>query len=107
RPPTFLMLIAVAGTATITAGVMPALDLLPFLFLGTTFGTRLLGIAYGLSGLRDGLAAAQRVQVALEVPELVRREDAGPVASARGVAVEFDRVRFGYRPDLPVISGVT
>ena len=40
-------------------GRMDPVDLLPFLLLGTTFGARLLGIGYGLGGIRDGVLAAR------------------------------------------------
>src|SRR5690606_26596287 len=65
RPTTFLLIICVFGTWFVAGGSMDPLALLPFLLLGTTFGSRLLGIGYGLSGLRDGLLAAKRVQVVL------------------------------------------
>lgn len=39
-PATFLFLSCTAGTALIVAGVMEPVTLLPFLFLGTTFGAR-------------------------------------------------------------------
>ena len=37
----------------------------PFLVLGTTFGSRLLGMAYGFGGLREGmkLAAGSRTHL--------------------------------------------
>ncbi|MFT3876136.1 MAG: ABC transporter ATP-binding protein [Propioniciclava sp.] len=70
RPATFLLLITVMGTVLITGGSMAPASLLPFLMLGTTFGARLLGIGYGLSGLRAGLTAARRIQVTLDEPEL-------------------------------------
>ena len=47
---------------------------LPFLLLGTTFGARLLGIAYGLGGIRAGMLAARRLQNTLDEPELEVRE---------------------------------
>ncbi|WP_319449366.1 MULTISPECIES: ABC transporter ATP-binding protein/permease [unclassified Mycobacterium] len=106
RPSTFLWLIAVVGTPLIATGRMDPVNLLPFLFLGTTFGARLLGIGYGLGGIQGGLLAARRVQTALDEPELAVRE---LESSSEGVdsTVFFDRVTFGYRPDVPVIKGVT
>ena len=46
------------------------MTLLPFLILGTTFGTRLLGIAFGFGGLREGMQAARRIAVTLDEDEL-------------------------------------
>ncbi|MFT3886997.1 MAG: SIP domain-containing protein [Arachnia sp.] len=107
RPATFLLLIAVVGTANITSGSMAPSALLPFLLLGTTFGARLLGIGYGLSGLRGGLVAARRIQVTLDEDELAVREPAADTPSAVPGRVEFDGVGFAYRPGVPVLSDVT
>ncbi len=110
RPATFLLLIAVFGTLLITSGRMDPVSLLPFLLLGTSFGFRLLGIGYGLSGMRGGLLAARRVQNALDEKEL-QTLTTGPAtrgtAPVPGGRVEFDRVCFSYRPGVPVLSEVT
>ena len=70
RPSTFLWLIASAGTLFVISGAMEPTTLLPFLILGTTFGTRLLGIAFGFGGLREGMQAARRIAVTLDEDEL-------------------------------------
>lgn len=108
RPATFLLLICVFGVLRITGGSTEPLDLLPFLLLGTTFGSRLLGIGYGLSGIKDGMLAARRVQTALEEDELVAvpaAESAAP--GGRTGSVRFEDVSFSYRPGVPVIDGVS
>ncbi|MFT4216557.1 MAG: ATP-binding cassette domain-containing protein [Micropruina sp.] len=106
RPTTSLLLIVVLGAALVGGGSMQPASLLPFLLLGTTFGARLLGIGYGLSGLRTGLLAARRVQVALDEPvlETLSGSAAPDVPAGR---VEFDGVGFSYRPGVPVLSDVT
>jgi ATP-binding cassette subfamily B protein IrtA len=104
RPTTFLWLIAASGTLLIVFGAMRPTALLPFLILGTTFGSRLLGIAYGLGGIRGGVTAARRIAVALAEPELATRASEGRVHET---SVSFDNVTFGYRPNLPVIHGVS
>ncbi|SDM39259.1 ABC transporter ATP-binding protein/permease [Allokutzneria albata] len=103
RPATFLLLITGVGTLLVLGGTDPGV-LLPFLVLGTTFGARLLGVGYGLAGLREGMLAARRIQVALDEPELTTRED-----SSSGVpgTVELDRVGFAYRPGVPVLHHVS
>lgn len=106
RPATFLWLIAVVGTPMIVAGAMDPVSLLPFLFLGTTFGTRLLGIGYGLGGIQAGMLAARRVQTVLDEPDLAVGAAITPADGNDGTVV-FDRVTFGYRPDVPVIRDVT
>ncbi|ODR11488.1 iron ABC transporter permease [Mycolicibacillus koreensis] len=107
RPATFLWLIAVTGTLLIVADRMTPVDLLPFLLLGTTFGTRLLGIAYGLGGIRAGMIAARQVQTALDEPELATAgHAAAPTADPAGDVV-VDGVTFGYRADVPVLHDIT
>lgn len=111
RPATSLALIVLLGTPLIAAGAMPAVDLLPFLLLGTTFGSRLLGVGYGLSGLRTGMLAARRIQITLDEAELTTRSalsDAGrdDAGSCSG-RVEFDCVGFAYRPGVPVLEDVS
>lgn len=105
RPSTFLWLIVCIGTLLIVAGRMDAVNLLPFLLLGTTFGARLLGIAYGVGGINAGMLAARRLQNTLDEPELaLQPQDQPGDASA---AVVFDGVSFGYRPGVPVIRDVS
>jgi ATP-binding cassette, subfamily B, bacterial IrtA/YbtP len=104
RPTTFLWLIVGTGTLLVVGGDMNPVDLLPFLLLGTTFGARLLNIAYGLGGIRAGLLAARRLQIALDEPELSVRDEP---RKAAGDCVVFDRVTFGYRPDVPVVHEVS
>ncbi|MFT3833677.1 MAG: ATP-binding cassette domain-containing protein [Micropruina sp.] len=108
RPGTLSWLIAAAGTLMVIGGGLDVVGLLPFLLLGTAFGTRLLGIGYGLSGLRGGLIAARRIGIALTERELDTRPSASPdaVRPACGT-VEFDRVSFGYHPGVPVIREVS
>lgn len=105
RPVTFLWLILVVGTALVATDRLDPVDLLPFLFLGTTFGSRLLSIGYGLSGLREGRLAARNIQLTLDEPELGVRPG-GAEAEPAGRVV-LDRVTFGYRPGVPVIDDVS
>ncbi|WP_281862056.1 ABC transporter ATP-binding protein/permease [Salana multivorans] len=109
RPATFLLLICSLGTLLITTGRMDPVTLLPFLLLGTTFGPRLLGVGYGLSGLRTGLLAARRIQVTLDEPELETDDEAAPgtPAAAPPGRVELDGVGFSYRPGVPVLHDVS
>jgi ATP-binding cassette subfamily B protein IrtA len=107
RPSTFLWLIASAGTLFVISGAMEPTTLLPFLILGTTFGTRLLGIAFGFGGLREGMQAARRIAVTLDEDELVTVDsEASATAPAPGT-VTFENVSFGYRPGVPVIHDVS
>jgi ATP-binding cassette, subfamily B, bacterial IrtA/YbtP len=108
RPVTFLWLIAVTGTLLVVTGRMNPVNLLPFLLLGTTFGARLLNIAYGIGGIRAGMLAARRLQITLDEPELSVREQPRDASDDDAAAtVVFDQVSFGYRPDVPVIKDVS
>ena len=107
RPTTFLWLIAVTGTLLVVTGGMNPVNLLPFLLLGTTFGARLLNIAYGLGGIRAGLLAARRLQITLDKTELSVRDQPREASDDASATVVFDRVSFGYRPDVPVIQDVS
>ncbi|MET7639978.1 ATP-binding cassette domain-containing protein [Streptomyces sp. NPDC005438] len=107
RPATFLLLICALGTPLITTGRMDPVSLLPFLLLGTTFGARLLGIGYGLSGLRGGLLAARRLQVTLDEPELETAASQPATTPSPAGRVEFDRVGFAYRHGVPVLEDIT
>jgi ATP-binding cassette, subfamily B, bacterial IrtA/YbtP len=107
RPTTFLWLIAVTGTLLVVTGGMNPVNLLPFLLLGTTFGARLLNIAYGLGGIRAGLLAARRLQITLDETELSVRDQPREASDDASATVVFDRVSFGYRPDAPVIQDVS
>lgn len=106
RPSTFLWLILAVGTPLVVGGGLDPVDLLPFLLLGTTFGTRLLGIGYGMGGIQSGMLAARRIQTALDEPELAIRDRTSAAETDHGT-VEFDGVTFGYRPDVPVVEDVT
>ncbi|MGZ4514911.1 MAG: ABC transporter ATP-binding protein/permease [Mycobacterium sp.] len=105
RPSTFLWLIALTGTLLTVTGRMDPVNLLPFLLLGTTFGARLLGIAYGVGGISAGMLAARRLQNTLDEPELAVREQGRSGDSS--ATVVFDDVSFGYRPGIPVIRDVS
>lgn len=109
RPSTFLWLIACAGTFFVTSGAMEPTTLLPFLVLGTTFGTRLLGIAFGFGGLREGMQAARRIAVTLDEDELVtmQLEASGMSNTVPSGTVTFENVGFGYRAGVPVIHDLS
>ncbi|MDD4867234.1 MAG: ATP-binding cassette domain-containing protein, partial [Mycobacterium sp.] len=106
RPATFLWLITVTGTLLVVSHRLDPANLLPFLLLGTSFGARLLGIAYGVGGVRAGMLAARRLQTTLDEPELVVRKPERPLGDP-AATVLFDRVSFGYRPGAPVIRDVS
>lgn len=105
KPTTFLCLIVVVGTLFAAFGWLDPVDLLPFLLLGTTFGPKLLGIAYGASSLREGQAAANRLGNTLEETELEQIAADSPTSNQTGI--EFRQVVFGYHPNQPIIKEVS
>lgn len=108
RPSTFLWLITSIGTLLVVTQRMDPVNLLPFLLLGTTFGARLLGIAYGLGGIRAGMLAARRLQTTLDEPDLdVQERPQQASANDSTATVVFDQVTFSYRPGVPVIQDVS
>lgn len=106
RPATFLWLLAAVGTLLIVGDQLAPVDLLPFLLLGTTFGARLLGIGYGLSGIQQGQLAARNLQNTLDEPTLTILPGTAPSSTATG-RVEIDQVSFAYRPGVPVLQDVS
>lgn len=105
QPPIFLLLIVSVGMLKISYGGMTIAELLPFIFLGTTFGTQLLAVLYGMAPVREGRAAAQRIGVLLEENELdcsaiTEEVPLGPVG------LRFADVTFGYRPRVPVLHDI-
>ncbi|WP_279629272.1 ABC transporter ATP-binding protein/permease [Amycolatopsis thailandensis] len=106
RPATFLLLVTGVGTPMVVGGGTEPVTLIPFLLLGTTFGARLLGIGYGLGGVREGMLAARRIQVVLDEPELSTVELDGRGGVEPGT-VELDRVGFAYRSGVPVLENVS
>lgn len=105
QPPIFLLIIVAVGMWKISYGGMSIAELLPFIFLGTTFGTQLLAVLYGLAPVREGRAAAQRIGVLLEERELDR--SAASIAVPPGaVGLRFADMTFGYRPRVPVLHHI-
>lgn len=106
RPGTFLLLICAMGTLLIATGAMNPIDILPFLILGTTFGARLLGVGYGLGGLRAGLLAAREIQVTLDEKELETAPASNAPSHSEPGLVEFENVSFSYRHGVPVLENI-
>lgn len=106
QPPTFLLVVLAGGLWRISSGGMAPADLLPFLFLGTAFGGQIMAIMYGFVPLREGRAAARRIGILMEEPELDLTRATGDLPPGP-VGLRFRDVSFGYRPRRPVLQGVT
>lgn len=99
RPMTAMVIVAVAGTALVTLGAMPAAAILPFLILGTSFGDRLLAASYAANGLRGGMTAKGALDLLLTTPELPRAAEPASLTAGRAApaaAMTFRGVTFGY-----------
>lgn len=105
-PATIIWLLAIVGGMRIIAGTLDPIDLLPFFFLGTTVGAKLLGIGYGLGELQSGMQAARTIQGVLETPTL-REPTATSAPQVTGRDVHFQQVNFSYRPGIPVLRDIT
>lgn len=104
RPATLLLTIALAATPLVLNGSIGIADVLPFIFLGTTFATRLLAIGYQLQGLRDGIAASHRVAEVIHTPSLATAEQTKN--PPRDGSIELKEVTFGYHPNTPVLHNI-
>lgn len=105
RPTTLLLTIAWAATPLVLTGSVQIGDVLPFIFLGTTFATRLLAIGYQLQGLRDGLAASHRVAEVIHTPPLPTPDKTDQ--PARDGSLTLTDVSFSYHPGTDVLKDVS
>lgn len=105
QPPAFLLLITAAGCWRILSGAMLPADLLPFLFLGTAFGTQITAVMYGFVPMREARQAANRIGTLLEAPELDRSRSLRAL-SPGPLGLRFQKVGFGYRPRKPVLQDI-
>ncbi len=105
QPQIFLLLIVAVGMLKIAYGGMTPAELLPFIFLGTAFGTQILAALYGITPMREGRAAARRIGVLLEEKELDQSKNIGELPQG-ALGLSFNGVTFGYRPRVPVLHDI-
>ena len=94
--------VAVSGAFFAVAGAITVGDIQAFIQYVKNFTQPITQLAQVSNVLQSLAAAAERIFAFLDLPEM----DEGPSSvSAADLAsdVEFDRVRFGYSPDAPVI----
>lgn len=110
--------VMLAGLAAVSAGWLPALELVPFLLVGPGLGSSLLGLGYGSQALRAARLAVVRLHELQQTPELAAPSEATAVESAatsertdpaadRQGRVCFQAVTFGYHADRPVLHDLT
>lgn len=103
--PVFMLLwVLGTGTAFVTAGWAPAVDVLPFALLGLGLTAPVLTLGYSVNDLRTARQAAERVSTVLATPKLP--EPAAPRAPD-GTLVEFDAVSYSYDGRTTAVDRVT
>ncbi len=94
--------VAVSGAFFAVAGAITVGDIQAFIQYVKNFTQPITQLAQVSNVLQSLAAAAERIFAFLDLPEM----DEGPssvLAADLASDVEFDRVRFGYSPDAPVI----
>ncbi|WP_433654694.1 ABC transporter ATP-binding protein [Nocardia sp. CA-128927] len=100
-----IVVTAVVGTAFTAAGWIDGVDVVPFLLLSWIVSRGTWSLPLALQVRRRSRAVAAAVGAIFAEPVLpAAGQAAEPVDSAP--AVEFADVRFGYRPDAPVLHGI-
>jgi len=107
RPMTSMVLMALAGTALITGGVIGAAAILPFLILGTSFGDRLLSVSYAATSLQEGMRAKSGLDLLLTTRELAAAEQPVTTAGRGPACLAMTGVGFGYTPGREVLTDLT
>lgn len=103
RPTTVLGVLVLGGFAMLSAGWIPAADLIPFLILGTSFSGQLMAVSMSVYALYSALESRDGLALLLGTPSLPPPE--GRIAPPGHV--RFDNVRFGYGPDRVVLPDLS
>ena len=105
-PVTVLLTVLAGGTALISAGHLPAVELLPFAILGLGLAGPMQALHYYSHDMEKASAAAKRVGALLAAPELSAPAVPRQPELAGGARVELAGVEFAYDADRPVLSGI-
>ncbi len=101
------VVIAVVGGLRVTSGAMTLGDVQAFIQYSRQFSMPLTQLASMANVLQSGVASAERVFELLDAPEESADVDEQHAPhEARGL-VEFDHVRFSYRPDVALIEDLS
>jgi ABC-type multidrug transport system fused ATPase/permease subunit len=97
-----------AGGGRILAGAMTFGTLVAFLEYADRFFRPLQELSQRYTTMQAAMAAAERIVALLDTPpEIVSPPAAYRPARRPEGSIVFDNVTFGYRPDLPVLHGVS
>ncbi|MHA3947135.1 ABC transporter ATP-binding protein [Cellulomonas bogoriensis] len=98
--------IAVVGGLRVAAGAISLGDVQAFIQYSRQFTQPMTQVASMMNMLQSGVASAERVFEVLDGPEMSPEPTDPPVPSPLRGRVEFQDVRFRYRPDTPLIDGL-
>ncbi len=98
--------VAVSGALLAVAGTITVGDIQAFIQYVKNFTQPITQLAQVSNVLQQMAAAAERIFAFIDGPELPPEQPQARTADVR-CDVEFERVRFGYDPDRPVIRGLT
>ncbi len=103
----FVIVIAGLGGWLALQGLVSVGVIATFISYGQNFINPLRQLANMYNSIQAALAGAERVFEIMDTPsEVDDAPDAVPLESMQG-HVRFERVRFGYRPDQPIIKDMT
>ncbi|MFC0216007.1 ABC transporter ATP-binding protein [Paenibacillus chartarius] len=101
------VLVSIAGGIMVLMGYIRIGDVQAFIQYSQQMTWPMSQMASVSSLLQTALASAERIFVLLDEPEELRQEAAPIDLNALGSSIEFERVRFGYKPNEPVIRGLS
>ena len=108
---TGMAVVIYAGGERVLAAELSLGSLVLFTAYMRTLGVAWRGLLRAYGSLRNGQASVERVLEILDAADAVQdlpgARNLPPRRSSTGGHVVFDRVRFGYRPELPVIREVS
>jgi len=99
--------VAVVGGLRVATGSMSLGDVQAFIQYSRQFTQPLTQAASMANVLQSGVASAERVFELLDAPEQSPDPAAPAKRTQRRGRVEFDHVAFAYRPDVPLIQGLS
>jgi ATP-binding cassette subfamily B multidrug efflux pump len=103
----FVIVLAGFGGWLALQGLVSVGIIATFISYGQRFIQPLRQLANMYNSIQAALAGAERVFEIIDTqPEVVDAPDAAPLETLRG-EVRFEGVQFGYRPDTPVIKGMS
>jgi ATP-binding cassette subfamily B protein len=103
----FVIVLAGLGGWLALQGLVSVGIIATFISYGQNFVQPLRQLANMYNSIQAALAGAERVFEIIDTPsEVDNAPDCGPLAPFHG-HVQFDQVKFGYRPEIPILKDMT